>query len=272
MKVSVIQMNSSCDKKQNLKTVERLITAAIKEDKPDLIALPEMFSYLGGCCDERISNAEDFSDINNAPALKLLSELAHKNKVFIHGGSICEKSGEQFYNTTPVLNRDGKLITTYRKIHLFSAHIENQISYRESDFYSTGSQVVTYDYDDYQIGCSICYDLRFPELYRALRKKNSEIMMVPSAFIETTGKEHWEILCRARAVETQSYVIAPNQTGDYTVNDAKRYTWGHSMIIGPWGRVLATLEEDEGFVSARLDLERLAKIRRQLPVDQARRL
>lgn len=272
MKVTIIQMNSTCNKAENLKTAEKLINAAVKDDKPNLVCLPEMFSYLGGCCDDRIQNAEDFSDINNAPALKKLSELAVKHQVFIHGGSICEKVGDDFYNTTPVFDSTGKLITTYRKIHLFSAHIENQISYREGDFYSSGSKVVTYPYDNYQMGCSICYDLRFPELYHSLRQADAEVIMVPSAFIETTGKEHWEVLCRARAVETQSFVVAPNQTGDYTVNDAKRYTWGHSMIIGPWGRILASLEDDEGFASARLDLERLAKIRRQLPIDQARRL
>lgn len=272
MKVSLIQMNSSCNKQQNLAKVTKLVESAVKQDKPQLVVLPEMFAFLGGCVDTRVENAESFEDFTKSPALSLLRDLALRHQITIHGGSICEKATGKYYNTTPVFSAKGELIAKYRKIHLFVVNIDDKITYREDDFYSAGDRLVTYNTNDHTVGCSTCYDLRFGEMYQQLRQQGAEVLMAPSAFISTTGQDHWEVLCRARAIETQSYLLAPNQTGNYTLNGNTRFTCGHSMIVDHWGRILAAMEEEEGFISAEIDLTQLNMVRRQLPVDESRRL
>ena len=214
----------------------------------------------------RVENAEDFSSPKNDSAFLFLKNFSKKHGVFIHGGSICEKSDEKYYNTTVVFNPQGELIARYRKIHLFCANMVGKICYQESDFFTGGSDIVAYSAENFNIGCTICYDLRFSELYEALRKRKVDIIMAPSAFFACTGCDHWKLLCQTRAIETQSYVIAPNQSGTYQVNGKDRVMWGHSMIVDPWGRVLAEMEDEEGFITVEIDRTVLQKVRSELPV------
>ena len=264
MKVTVIQLNSKTNKKKNLNEAMLLAEKAIVADKPDLIAFPEMMAFYGGTDEDKKSSAEDIPD---GETTQQLSTLAKTNKIFVHGGSFCEKAGNKIYNTTLAFDRSGEIIAQYRKIHLFDITTPDGKSYKESDTVISGDQVITYKADDLVIGCSICYDLRFSELYLELAKKNADLIMIPAAFTLQTGKDHWSTLIKARAIETQAYVLAPAQCGEYP--DGKgglRQTWGHSMIVDPWGHVIAQASDGIGWASATINSDYLQTIRNNVPV------
>jgi predicted amidohydrolase len=266
MKVVAIQVNTGTNKTENLRKISTLITQACNEVSPDFIALPEMFTHMGGNLREKIVAAENIqSDVNNE-ALELLKELAKKFQVLIHAGSLCEVFENQYYNTTCIIDPEGNLLTSYRKINLFSFTASNNLQYNESTFLSPGTSVITYPYKEMIIGCTICFDLRFGALFQELIKQKVQVIIVPAAFTYETGQAHWEILCRARAIETQSYLIAPAQTGSYEENNQKKFCWGHSMIVDPWGNIMQMMDEKEGFISATLDLNYLNNIRARLPL------
>jgi nitrilase len=188
----------------------------------------------------------------------------------IHGGSLLELDGDKIYNTTCVFDRDGKEIARYRKIHLFDVVTPDGKEYKESATVGRGDAVVTYKANGVTVGCSICYDLRFGELYRRLAADGAQLVMVPAAFTLQTGKDHWEVLLRARAIETQCWVAAPAQWGPHPAGREERWTFGHSLIVDPWGQVVASASDGPGFATARIDLERLARVRRDLPVSEHR--
>jgi len=268
MKVAIVQLNSKTDKKKNLDIAIKLANKAIASDKPDLIAFPEMISFYGGSDEDSKSSAED---IPNGETTERLAELARKNGVFVHGGSFCEKAGNKIFNTSLAFSREGEIVAQYRKIHLFDAAIPGGDSYRESDRVLPGDQVVTYQADGMIVGCTICYDLRFAELYLELAKKGVDIIMIPAAFTLQTGKDHWLPLVRARAIETQAYVLAPAQCGKFP--DAKggyRRTWGHSVIVDPWGHVVSQVPDGIGWVSATIDPDYIRKIRADMPISSHR--
>ncbi|MBB4403651.1 nitrilase [Agrobacterium tumefaciens] len=194
----------------------------------------------------------------------LLSDLARKHAITLHAGSIVEKEGNRFYNSTLVFGPDGKQIARYRKIHLFDVDTPNGISYRESDSVARGEEVVTYKVGDRTVGCGICYDIRFPELFRALRDKGADVIVLPAAFTLMTGKDHWEVLARARAVETQTYFLAVGQIGTHA--GGKKACWGHSMVIDPWGHIVAQCSDTVGTAGAVLDFDYSAKVRANVPV------
>ena len=202
MKVALIQMNSQDDKAANLKAVEALVDAAVADARPDLVALPEMFPYLAMDDDGRRRAAETVPD---GEALALLGDLAVRHGTTIHGGSILEADGNRMFNTTFVVDPEGRRIARYRKIHMFDVTTPDGMEYWESETFSRGEEVVSYAIDGITVGCSVCYDLRFPELYQALAKKGASVIVVPAAFTMQTGKDHWETLLRARAIETQCY-------------------------------------------------------------------
>ena len=265
MKISLIQMNSQENKAANLDQARRLIDEAVETDRPDMAVLPEMFSYLGidGDRDGRWAAAEV---LPGGPTYSLLQDLARRHRLHIHGGSMLEKDGDALYNTTVAFGPDGAELARYRKIHLFDVTTPDGKEYRESATFSRGREVVAYDALGARIGCSICYDLRFPELYQALARKDVQIVMVPAAFTAATGKDHWEILLRARAIETECFVVAPGQCGTFA--GGKRATYGHSMAVDPWGQVIARAGDGVGFVTARLDLDYVTTVRGRIPVAQ----
>jgi len=266
-KVSVIQMNAGDDLEANLAQAARLIGRAVETDGPDIVALPETFAFIGGAPEDKKRVAEPLPPRGEAGGrvYEFLRGQARDHGVVLHGGSFLERDKEAVYNSTVAFDRDGHERARYRKIHRFDVTTPDGGSYRESDTIGGGREIVTYDADGITIGCSICYDLRFAELYRALAEKGAEVIMVPSAFTLQTGKDHWEVLLRARAIETQTYVVAPDQTGRHMEGNIRRACWGHSMVVDPWGHVLARAADGTGFASANLNLDYLHEIRRRIP-------
>jgi nitrilase len=270
MKTCVIQMNSTSDKAANLAQARRLIEQAVELEKPDWIALPEVFDFLGGSKAEKFEAAEVLRD---GPAYNLCAELAATHGLFIHAGSFLERNadGERLSNTSAVFDRQGREIALYRKIHMFDVTTPDGASYRESAMFKPGEEIVTYEAEGVTFGCAICYDIRFPALFQALAARGAQAIVLPAAFTLQTGKDHWEVLCRARAIETQCYFLAPAQVGAHHVKDETRLTYGHSLICDPWGHKIAMASDGPGFVTARLDPALIAKVRASIPVAAQRR-
>jgi nitrilase len=191
-----------------------------------------------------------------------LQELAARHGIVLHGGSLIERDGERLFNTTVAFDRDGRELARYRKLHLFDIVTPDGREFRESATFGRGARVVTYDALGARIGCSICYDLRFSELYLQLAREGAKVILVPSNFTLQTGKDHWEVLLRARAIETQTYVLAPAQWGRYGQG---RVSYGHSLIADPWGHVIARAQDRVGYVAARLDLSEIERVRARMP-------
>ena len=270
MRVAVIQMTSGPDKPANLAAAKALIERAIEAERPDLVSLPETFTVMGGGDDARREAAEV---LPGGEAYAMLQGLAREHRVNVHGGSFFEDRGEgKLSNTTVVFDRRGLEVARYRKIHLFDIVTPNGDAYRESDYTEPGRDVVTVDLDGVRVGLAICYDLRFAELFLALRKNGAELIMLPAAFTLQTGKDHWEVLLRARAIETQCYVAAAAQVGGFPAGGGTRYTYGNALIADPWGSVVARVSDQPGHAAATLDLDYLAAVRQRLPVEQHRRL
>lgn len=262
MKICVIQMNSQDDKDANLEQAGRAMRDAVEATRPDLVALPELFSYLGGTVDGARQAAETVPD---GPTCELLRTIATSYGVFVYGGSMAERDGDRYYNTTLVFDPSGALIARYRKIHMFDVVTPDGKVFRESATYTPGEDIVTFDLNGITVGATICYDLRFAELYTALAKAGAKIIFAPSAFTLMTGKDHWEVLCRARAIETQCYFVAPNQTGPYVEDGVDRASFGNSMIVDPWGTVIGRAREGIGFFAADLDFDYQTRVRADLP-------
>jgi nitrilase len=268
MRVTLVQLAADVDLEANIRQAEQLAEAAIVADRPDLVVLPETFTLIGGDAATRAASCQTIPD---GPAFRMLRDLATRHRVTVHGGSFLEDApGGRPYNTTVVLRPDGELAATYRKIHLFDVTAPDGREFRESDGISPGRDLATYPLGEFQIGCTICYDLRFPELFQALARKGAEVFAVPSAFTLQTGKDHWEVLLRARAIENGAYVVAPGQSGSHPTS--KRMSWGHSMVIDPWGTVVAQTSDGPGWVTARLDHARVTEARRMIPTHRHHRL
>ena len=269
MKVSLIQMNSISDKAANIAAARALIERAVAEDSPDWVLLPEHFDWAGGVKADKLRNAET---LPGGPAYSMARDLAAKHGIFVHAGSFMERiEGEdRIHNTSVVFNRKGEEIARYRKIHLFDVTTPDGVAYKESATVKAGDLVVTYDCEGVTIGCAICYDLRFPGLFQALADKGAEVIALPAAFTKETGKDHWEVLLRARAIETETYVCASAQTGTFTVNNESRATYGHSLVADPWGLVVAKASDGVGVVSTRLDMRQVKRVRKLIPVAEHR--
>jgi predicted amidohydrolase len=267
VKVSLVQMNSINDKAANIAAARALIERAVAEESPDWVLLPEQFDWAGGAKGDKARNAET---LPGGPAYAMAQELAAKHGIFLHAGSFMEKieGDERIHNTSVVFDREGREIARYRKIHLFDVTAPDGVSYKESATVKPGDLVVTYDCEGVKVGCTICYDLRFPGLFQALADRGAEMIAVPSAFTQQTGKDHWEVLLRARAIETETYVCAAAQTGTFTVNNETRATYGHSLVADPWGLVVAKASEGVGVVSTRLDMALVKRVRKMIPVAQ----
>ena len=265
LRVAATQMRSGSDKERNLETAVRLIDLAA-ERGDEVVAFPEVFTIRGRGLSA--PNAEPIP----GPTTDLLGEKARERRIWILGGSIPERAPEaapRLFNTSTLISPTGEIVARYRKIHLFDVTLTDGPTSRESDSYAPGDEIVTADPDDTHVGLSVCYDLRFPELYRALAMAGARIVFVPSAFSAMTGAHHWHVLLRARAIEDQFFVVAPAQIGGTA--DAMD-TYGHALIADPWGRVLAEAGDHDELITADLDLDSLDRIRVELPLLANRRL
>ncbi len=274
MRISVIQMNQGSDKAKNIADAEHLIASACESDRPHLVSLPETWTNLGGGREARERAAETLPipGEEGGPAYEAMRAIARRHEIFVHGGSIVEKGPEKLFNTTVVFDPEGVEIARYRKIHLFDITGPDGTGYRESAIYGGGSDLVTFTAHGLTFGCTICYDVRFPEQYLALRQAGAEAIFIPSNFTLMTGKDHWEVLMRARAIETQCWIIAAASTGFYEERGAQRGVYGHSLIADPWGHVVAKCSDGVGFATAHLDQALTARVRRDMPVLEHRRL
>ncbi|MBL6454784.1 carbon-nitrogen hydrolase family protein [Belnapia sp. T6] len=277
MRVSVIQMNQGSDKAANLDQARRLVEAAIAADRPGLVSLPETWTNLGGGRESRLAAAERLPapGETGGAAYELLRGLARGHGVHVHGGSIVEAPGsgddpEKLYNTTVVFDPEGREIARYRKVHMFDMVAPDGTGYRESALYGAGDRLVTFEAGGFTFGCTICFDIRFAEEYVALRRLGAEAVLVPSNFTLQTGKDHWEVLLRARAIETQCWVIAAASSGQYLERGQPRAVYGHSLIADPWGHVVAKASDGPGWATARLDRAILERVRRDMPVMEHR--
>ncbi len=265
IKVAVCQMRSTEDTEANLQQAESLVHAA-KADGAQLIALPENVPFL------RIQSKENHAEtIETGANVRFFQALARECEVAILLGSFqqCSDEVERVHNTSLLIAPDGQIAGKYEKIHLFDIDIPGSVTLKESDNVKPGTQTVVADLLGTRWGMSICYDLRFPELYRQLLDKGAEVLLVPAAFTLQTGKDHWEVLLRARAIENQCYLLAPGQWGHH---GGIRNSYGNSMIIDPWGQVIARCSDGVGFVTARLDANRLREVRQNLPCADHRRI
>jgi predicted amidohydrolase len=267
MKVTLVQTNSRDDKIANLEQTEGLLRAAIEDGRPDLVALPELITYLGGTAQGARASAEH---LPGGPAHQMLQRIAREYRVHIHGGSLNEVDGTDLFNTTVAFDPDGREIARYRKIHMFDVVTPDGKVYRESATYTAGTEIVTYEIGGVRIGCAICYDIRFAELFVALARAGADVIIVPAAFTMMTGKDHWEVLLRARAIETQTYVLAPGQAGSYVEDGIERMNYGNSLVADPWGTVIARAQDGVGWVHAKLDFNYQRRIRADLPSNRNR--
>ncbi len=265
MRISVVQVNCSQDKLANLAKVKKLVEKCVLTDRPDLVVLPEMIACISA--DPQIMR-DSAEPIPGGPTTLFFSELAQSQGVAIHIGSMMEADGGKIYNCSAVLDRNGVLLGKYRKIHRFDAVFADGSELRESKMVERGESVVCVDCAGVKIGLSICYDIRFPELYRQLLDQGAQVIVVPAAFTFETGSAHWDILLKARAIETQTYIVAPGQVGAY--GGGKYKTFGHSIIIDPWGQIVAGVSNVEGYATASIDIDYLNNIRSRMPIRQHR--
>ena len=277
MRLSVIQICPGADKAANIEQAGRLIDQAMAQDRPDMVSLPEMWTCLGGDRATKLDQAEPLpaagSNEPGGAAYEFLRDLARTRGIHVHGGSLAERVGDRLFNTTVVFDPDGGERARYRKIHLFDITTPDGTGYKESSTYGAGSEVVTYQAGGTTIGLAVCYDVRFPELFLQLRRDGAELIFLPSAFTVQTGRDHWEPLIRARAIETQCWIAAPATWG--THHDGKgqpRQTYGHSLVCDPWGTVVARVSDGLGFTTARIDPALTARTRANMPVLEHRRL
>lgn len=268
-RIASIQMTSSHDLGQNLLMATELIRNAC-EQGAQFIVLPENFAMMGLQESDKLKFAESFGQ---GPIQDFLRTQAAENRVWIVGGTIPIKvpsEENKVYASCLVFNDEGLCVSRYDKIHMFDVSLHaGEEKYSESRATQAGDQVVVIPTPFGKVGLSVCYDIRFPELFRQMQKENVEIIVLPAAFTYTTGSVHWEVLVRARAIENLAYVVASCQTGTHSNN---RKTYGHSMIVNPWGEILAVLPHEPGVVVADIDLEVLKKIRNEFPSLEHRKL
>ncbi len=262
LRVVLVQNSAGANVAQNLAGIERQLG---RVRACDLIALPEVFAVRG-------ADADYHSAAEHLPGVitKRLMALAMRRRVWILAGSVLERCRGKIYNTSVLINRQGRIVARYRKIHLFAANLDSGQSIRESDIYTAGNQPVVVEVEGWSCGLAICYDLRFPELFRYYSRRGAVLFFVPSNFTQKTGKDHWETLVRARAIENQVFVVAPNQCGVNPHTGIASH--GHSLAVGPWGQVLAAAGDQATLLTITLQPEALYRTRARIPVLRHRRL
>jgi deaminated glutathione amidase len=264
VKIAAVQMVSSPVVEENIATARRLITQAAQQGA-QLVLLPEYWPIMGMTDVDKVAHAEQF---DAGPIQAFMAAIAREQRIWLVGGTLPMSAPEpdKVLNTTMVYDPDGEHVIRYDKIHLFS-FTKGEESYDEARTIVHGTRVAAFDAPFGRVGLSVCYDLRFPELYRAMGE--CSLILMPAAFTYTTGKAHWEILLRARAIENQCYVLAAAQGGQHPNG---RRTWGHSMLIDPWGEIKAILPEGEGIVVGEIDVGHMQRVRENLPALKHRKL
>lgn len=264
---AAVQLNCTSNEQANWESARSLIERAAGHGA-QFVATPENTNYLGPH-DEKVRRAEPLG----GPTCARFADLARRLGIHLLLGSFNEKSDEErrCFNTSVLFGPDGRILGTYRKMHLFDVDVPGGPRFAESDTCKPGEAVAVVETPLARFGLSICYDLRFPELYRTMTDQGAQVLMVPAAFTLATGKDHWEPLMRARAIENQCYVIAPAQHGDHDDAGIKA-SWGHAMIVDPWGLPVAVASDGPGLALAEIDLDRVERVRRAIPVSRHRRL
>jgi predicted amidohydrolase len=255
LRAAVIQLNSNDDKARNIAAAERLVREAAA-DGAELVALPEKWNLLAAG-EELLAGAEPL----DGPTLTAARGWARELGIHLLAGSIAEQGAGKAFNTSVLIGSGGEDLAVYRKIHMFDVDVGG-VAYRESEHEEAGADIATASLAGLVAGLTVCYDLRFPELYRILALRGAELITVPSAFTAVTGRDHWEVLLRARAIENQVFVLAPNQVGKAPPHFD---SYGRSSIVDPWGAVLAAAGDAECFVAADLDLATQQQVRESLP-------
>ncbi|MTI49612.1 carbon-nitrogen hydrolase family protein [Sporosalibacterium faouarense] len=264
IKVGICQMIVEDDKEVNINKAEKHIRKAVKEGA-ELIVLPEMFN----CPYENSFFPKFAEEYPNGKTIAFLSDMARENKIYLVGGSIPERDSQgNIYNTSFTFDPNGNMIGKHRKMHLFDIDIPNGITFKESDTLSSGNDITVFDTELGRVGVAICYDIRFPELMRKMVLQGAKMIIIPAAFNMTTGPAHWEMLFRMRALDNQVYMLgcapARNKHASYT-------SYGNSIITEPWGNIVERLDESEGVIIQSIDLNRINKIRQELPLLKHRR-
>ncbi|MFS0645104.1 carbon-nitrogen hydrolase family protein [Siminovitchia sp. 179-K 8D1 HS] len=257
MKVAAIQLNSQNSKKENISKAVQFIKEAAMMGA-EFVVLPEYVDFIGDDS-EKVKLGETIP----GPTSEAFSKIAKECNIYLNCGSILERAeNDRVFNTSILINGNGEIVKTYRKIHLYDADFEGRFSIKESDTILPGNEVVTAETSFGTIGMTICYDIRFPELFRSLALQGSKVIFVPAAFPLYTGAHHWEILLRARAIENQCYIVAAGQFGPAPPDHVE---FGNSMIIDPWGTVLARAPERETIVIQDIDLDYIDQVRSKIP-------
>lgn len=263
MKFGIIQMNSNENKDHNLARAQSMVQM-LAEKGAELIMLPEHFNFIGPD-EQKRTQAEPIED---SPTRELVSQWAKSLGIYLHTGSFLEQDSAAIYNASYVFNPAGEPCAHYRKMHLFDVEVPGGVRYRESDTVTAGDCVVTFEAAGYTFGMATCYDLRFPELFRRLLDNGAEVFLIPAAFTVQTGRDHWQLLLRARAVENLCWVLAANQWGPSAPH---HYCYGRSMAIDPWGTVVATAVDGEQTLLVEINRQAINDRRRTFPATEHRR-
>jgi deaminated glutathione amidase len=266
VRIALCQTNCGEDAAANEEQVFGLLERAVGE-RVDLVALPEVWPLQGSA---RL--IREAAEPVPGRRTERLAAFAREHHVWLHGGSVLERDGEHVFNTSVLFDRGGEPVATYRKIHLFDADPPGAVPSRESAVFAAGDQVVTAETEFGRVGLSICYDVRFPELYRALAIQGATMLFVPAAFRHETGVDHWHALLRARAIEDQAFVVAAAQWGTWGPEGRERRNFGHSLVADPWGRVIAEAPDGVGVTVAELAMAEVGRVRGILPALRHRRL
>ena len=255
-KLAVCQMRTELNKRENMEKAARMVKEAA-ENGADVVVLPEMFN-----CPYADEYFRAFAETENGESVAAMSAWAKENEIILIGGSISEKDGDKLYNTCFVFDKKGRVIAKHRKAHLFDVDIEGGVRFKESDCFNAGNEITTFDTEFGRIGVLVCFDMRFPELVRAMAKRGAEVVICPAQFNTTTGPKHWELTIRSRAMDNEIYYVGAS---------AARYDgfsyecWGHSTVSDPFGMVIATCDEKEQILYSDIDLSKVDSVRRQLP-------
>lgn len=271
MKLAMIQMNSQPDRARNLSQAIHLMEQAVEEGQPDLIVLPEHFDWSGGTPQQKVLAADD---LPGGEAYRTIADFAAKHQIWVHAGSMLERipGDRKIYNTTVVFNGFGKEVGRYRKVHLFDITTPSGRRYGESETVMPGSDLLVYTHCGLRVGCAICYDLRFSNLFGELARRGVDVLILPAAFTSETGRDHWDVLCRSRAIEFQAYFVACGQWGPYPSADGtERSCFGNSLVSDPWGQVIARAPDGVGFTLAELQSTEVDKARKLIPMAAHRR-
>lgn len=262
LNIAVVQVDANDDVASNLENLKSQVSGL---SGVDVIAVPEVFAFRGSDSDYR-----EIAETLDGPIMSTVSGIAKQKDVWFLAGGVIESAGEQVFNTSVLIGRSGKIAATYRKIHLFEACLDDGTVIRESDAYDPGEEPVMVEIEGWNAGLSICYDLRFPEMFRGYSADGSDVVFVSANFTQNTGKDHWETLLRARAIENQCYVVGVNQCGENPVTEVTSY--GNSMVVGPWGEVLCRAGDSPEVLTIKLTKDEIKKTRGRIPALRHRKL